>query len=499
MAKKCLILALVLMVATPLSAGAARYEPANLAPPQPQREFRGAWVATVKNIDWPSKPGLTTAEQKAELLDILDRAAQLKLNAIIFQVRPMCDAMYASPHEPWSPYLTGAMGKAPSPAYDPLAFAVAEAHHRGLELHAWFNPYRALVKAPDIRLSAGHVSQARPDLVRDYGKFLWLDPGERAVQDHSLKVVADVVKRYDVDGVHFDDYFYPYREKGPDGKDLDFPDAASWQKFGVASGLSRADWRRENVNTFVQRVYKTIKSAKPWVKFGISPFGIWRPGHPNQIQGLDAYEALYADARKWLMHGWVDYFAPQIYWRIDPPQQSFPVLLEWWVAQNKPNRHLWPGMNTASATTTPWARDEIPRQIGIARKQSGVTGHLHWNMKNLSRNRELNETLARGLYTEPALIPASPWLGSTPPARPSLHAAEKSGGAVKISWKPGDAGKPRLWVLQTRRAGRWTTLILPGDERSHVAAGSAPDAIAVSAVDRVGNLSSPATVIRKGE
>src|SRR5205807_10205694 len=244
-------------------ANAATYQPSNIVPPKPLREFRGAWVASVANIDWPSRKDLSTAEQKTELLAILDRAQRLKLNTIILQVRPACDALYSSQIEPWSEYLTGTMGKPPEPFYDPLAFAIEEAHKRGLELHAWFNPYRARLLAAKSPVSATHISKTHPQLVRHYGKLLWLDPGEKDVQDYSLNVVMDVVNRYDIDGVHFDDYFYPYKEADASGNDLDFPDDASWQRFGAGGKLSRDDWRRENVNTFIQRVYRSIKTAKP--------------------------------------------------------------------------------------------------------------------------------------------------------------------------------------------------------------------------------------------
>ncbi len=477
-----------------LSLSAATFEPAKLAVPKPQREFRGAWVATVKNIDWPSKPGLSAAEQKAELLSLLDNAARLKLNAVVFQVRPMCDAMYASPLEPWSPYLTGTMGKAPEPFYDPLALAVAEAHKRGLELHAWFNPYRALVKDPKVRASAGHISQRRPELVRDYGSYLWLDPGEKEVQDHSLNVVLDVVKRYDVDGIHFDDYFYPYREKGSDGNKMDFSDGASWKKFGAGGKLSRDDWRRENVNSFIRRVHQSIKATKPWVKFGVSPFGIWRPGYPAQVKGFDAYAELYADSRKWLVNGWLDYLAPQLYWRIESGQ-SFPVLLKWWAEQNKPGRHLWVGMNTAKTGRgeSAWPADEIVNQIKIARRQSGVSGHIHWNAHILFQNQSLGGELSRDLYAEPALIPAATWLDSTPPGKPKLS-ARGQGGSVKASWTTADGEPAWLWLLQWRQGTKWSSKILPGDARAYEFSGAAPDAIALSAVDRVGNAGAPATL-----
>jgi uncharacterized lipoprotein YddW (UPF0748 family) len=492
---------------------AVSYEPTNLTPPKPEREFRGAWVATVGNIDWPSRPDLSVAEQKAEFLAILDRAAQLRLNAIVFQVRPACDALYASPIEPWSEYLTGAMGKAPQPFYDPLTFAIEGAHQRGLELHAWFNPYRAAHASARSPIASNHVSKTRPSLVRRYGKQLWLDPGEKEVQDYSLSVVMDVVRRYDVDGVHFDDYFYPYKES-EGGWKIDFPDETSWKRFGAGGKVSRDDWRRENVNTFIRRVYESIKAAKPWVKFGVSPFGIWRPGNPPQIKGYDAYAELYADSRKWLANGWLDYCAPQLYWAIEPKEQSFPVLLRWWDEQNPKRRHIWPGLNAArvrSRTGTEgvpdrtnvwtnasrergsWKPDEIVSQIRLASRQPVSAGHVHWSMKSLMRSPELDAALERTVYAEPALVPACAWLGTAPPARPNLKVAAGHS-SVKLSWDAADAKKAWLWVLQYKCGDKWTTQVLPGHRRSHLLDGNPPEALALSAVDRVGNLSSPATM-----
>jgi uncharacterized lipoprotein YddW (UPF0748 family) len=332
--KQHLLLVFAVFLAAGTNVWSATYQECSIKPPIPMREFRAAWVATVANIDWPSRKGLTTAEQKAELLAIVERAAQLKLNAIVFQVRPACDALYASEIEPWSEFLTGTMGKAPEPYYDPLAYVIDEAHKRGIELHAWFNPYRAGHPSAKSPVSARHVTRTHPELVRHYGKQLWLDPGEKEVQEYSLSVVMDVVRRYDVDGVHFDDYFYPYKEIDRSGNEMEFPDEASWKRFGAGGKLERDDWRRENVNAFVEKVYASIKATKPWVKFGISPFGIWKPENPPQIKGFDAYSKLYADSRKWLMKGWVDYFAPQLYWSIASEEQSFPVLLKWWSQQN---------------------------------------------------------------------------------------------------------------------------------------------------------------------
>ena len=298
-----------------------------ISAPPVAREFRAAWIATVANIDWPSKPGLSVTQQKAELISLLDHAAQLHLNAVFFQVRPVADALYASSNEPWSEYLTGVQGR--SPGYDPLALAVTEAHKRGLEIHAWFNPFRAAHPDSKSPPALNHVTRTHPEIIRHYGKQTWLDPGEPESQTRALNAVLDVVKRYDVDGIVFDDYFYPYPEKGWSGAPMDFPDDASWKKFGAQSGLARDDWRRANVNQFIQKVSQAIKAAKPQVQFGVSPFGIWRPGVPAGIspKALDAYGKLYADGRAWLANGWVDYLAPQLYWPIAQREESFPALL----------------------------------------------------------------------------------------------------------------------------------------------------------------------------
>ncbi len=481
-----------LLLLTVLSGRAATYQNSSLVPPPVGREFRGVWVATVANIDWPSKPGLTTAQQKAELISILNHAAELKLNAIIFQVRPACDAMYPSTIEPWSEYLTGVMGKAPEPFYDPLQFAIDEAHKRGMELHAWFNPYRALHKSHVGNISSGHISKTHPQLVRSYGEYLWLDPGERDVQDYSLRVVMDVVKRYDIDGVQFDDYFYP----DPTGVNRDFSDDASWKKFGAGGNLSRADWRRENVDTFISRVYSSIKAAKPWVKFGVAPFGIWRPGNPPQITGSDAYSKFFADSRKWLANGWVDYFSPQLYWRIDQKEQSFPVLLDWWAQENVKHRHLWPGMSAAYALSQDWRSGEIPDQIRLVRKQNGASGYIFYNASSLLGDsphaRDLQHNIAN-LDSQLALVPASPWLGNDKAAAPNLNISAATGG-VRLNWSRGDTNSlVRWWVVQSKLNTGWKTEIFPKEISSEVQL-VPPDMVSVTAIDRVGN-ASPARVL----
>ena len=477
------------------SARAVSYEKSSVLPPKPVREFRGVWVATVANIDWPSKPGLTTAQQQQELLALLDRAVQLKLNAVVFQVRPACDAMYASKIEPWSEYLTGTMGQAPSPYYDPLALAVEEAHKRGLELHAWFNPYRAHHFQSKSPISKNHISKTRPNLVRQYGKYLWLDPGDPEVQDYSLSVVMDVVKRYDVDGIHFDDYFYPYAEKGADGKDQGFPDEASWRKQGANGKLSRDDWRRENVNRFVERVYKSIKAAKPWVKFGISPFGIWRPGFPAQIKGYDAYAKLYADSRLWLVNGWVDYLAPQLYWAIGSKEQSFPVLLDWWAAQNPKGRDIYAGMAASSAGK--WSADEIPNQIRITRKQSGASGYILYSLKSLQNNPALSGKIQSDVNPQPVLAPATSNPNAARPGQPIVSLGGLQGKEnLRLTCRSTNSPSA-TWLIQTRYNKEWCTDIFHGRIIVKYLRGSLPDVIAVTELDRYGNATRP-VVFEKG-
>ncbi len=458
--------------------------------PAPAREFRAAWVATVANIDWPSRSTLTSQQQQEELIAILDCAARLNLNAVIFQVRPHCDALYASELEPWSEYLTGAMGKPPEPYYDPLELAVREAHRRGLELHAWFNPYRASHPGGSSEFSPNHISNTHPDAVRKYGKYLWLDPGEPKAVDHSLAVIMDVVRRYNVDGVHFDDYFYPYPINNAEGNRTDFPDDPSWEK-ALAGGetLSRDDWRRQNVDRFIGRVHREIKQEKPWVKFGVSPFGIWRPGHPKSVKGFDAYANLYADARKWLREGWLDYLSPQLYWEVNSSGQSYPVLLRWWHEQNELERHLWPG-NFTSRVANPdsgnWPVEEITRQIELTRQQAGATGNIHFSMKALmDESRGVAAALAAGPYKEPALVPQTTWLEAKPPEMPTVSIR-----GDKVQFCMNSQSSPWLWLVQIQTQDGWQTKILPGHvgecDLDKQTTARAPLQIAVSAVNRLG-------------
>jgi uncharacterized lipoprotein YddW (UPF0748 family) len=486
--QRILHILIALMLATIGLLAQTVYVASSVTPPPPFREMRGAWIATVANIDWPSKPGLPVAQQKAELISLLDHAKQLNLNAVFFQVRPVADAFYASPFEPWSEYLTGVQGKLPQPYYDPLSLAVAEAHKRGLELHAWFNPFRAGHPESKSPPALNHVVRTHPEIVRHYGSETWLDPGDPESQARALNAVLDVVKRYDVDGVVFDDYFYPYPQNGQGGKTLDFPDTASWKKYGVGNGLSRDDWRRANVNQLIQKVSSSIKAAKPWVQFGISPFGIWRPKNPPQIMGLDAYGAIYADARLWLASGWVDYLAPQLYWPIAQREQSFPVLLQWWRQQNYKGRHVFAGLNDAEVGGK-FQADEITRQVQTIRSQASNGGAIHYHLRNLTEKPALTAAI-RSQYAQPALVPAATWLDSLPPEKPRLTVAA-GGKFPSARWENGGPEPAQWWLLQVCRSNVWTTEILPAGQTNRVLDIAQPSAVSLRAVDRLGNVSVP--------
>ena len=449
--------------------------------PSLEREFRALWIATVYNIDWPSKAGLKASEQKAELIQIFDTAQAAGINAIILQVRPEADALYRSPYEPWSAHLTGEMGL--GPGYDPLAFAIEAAHERGLELHAWFNPFRAQANKTKPR-AANHIANQRPDWIKPYANYLWLDPGNPEVRAYSLEVMLDVVRRYDIDGVHIDDYFYPYPHPSNENA-APFPDADTYERFGRGK---KDDWRRANVDRFVEALYDGIKTEKRWVKFGISPFGIWRPGYPKGTEAsLDAYGLLYADARKWLRKGWIDYMMPQLYWSIDSKGQSFPKLLDWWLGENRKKRHLWPGIATDRVGAQRPA-SEMSKQIELIREASkGSPGHAHWSANSFIENqRGVRELLQRKTYAEPALVPPSPWLKAPAPKRPAVLVSPRGEGfRLRLALQE----NIRFWLIQTRAKGKWTSQVVDGKGDTFDL--GAFDAIAVSAIGYNGVVSKP--------
>jgi uncharacterized lipoprotein YddW (UPF0748 family) len=460
---------------------------------KPIREFRAAWVATVANINWPSKPGLPVDEQKREALNLLNFLDTNNFNAVILQVRPQCDALYKSDLEPWSYYLTGKQGQAPEPFYDPLEFWIEQAHDRGIELHVWLNPYRAHHK-DGKEITEHSIVKKRPELAVYLKEgYWWLDPAQQGTQDHSVAVVMDLVKRYDIDGVHFDDYFYPYPSYNGN---VDFPDSISWAAYKTNGGtLSRGDWRRNAVNVFIERLYKNIKKAKPHVKFGLSPFGIWRPGYPESITGFDQYDQLYADAKLWLNKGWVDYFTPQLYWPINRAGQSFPVLLGWWAGENKMKRHLWPGISVGGDTSAKNV-NEITSQIMISRGMLPESkGIVHWSISSLTRNPNMIRGIKNGPYNKQALVPASPWLDNKSPEAPIVDIAAYGHNQIGLTWQYANPSDVFHWVVYYTYDGVTDYKIIPGKKPGFsLSAIHKPDrtpgnleSVAVSAVDRNGN------------
>lgn len=452
-------------------------------PPAAQREFRGAWVATVDNIDWPSTRTLATEQQQDELVAMLDLAKKLNLNALLFQVRPSADALYSSPHEPWSEFLTGAQGKAPKPKWDPLEFAIHEAHLRGIELHAWINPYRAWHSAHKGEPASTHVRNALKGAVVPYGNQYWLDPGNPAAVEHSLKVSLDIVRRYNVDGLHMDDYFYPYPVRSG-GKLIPFPDDGSYSLYRQAGGkLAKLDWRRHNTNEFVRRLNHGIKAAKPWVKFGISPFGIYRPGVPKGIEaGIDQYNDLAADPVKWLREGWIDYLTPQLYWPISQKPQAYEVLMDWWAEQNPKGRHISIG-NFASrlGVGTKWPLKELLDQIELTRKRKNIHGNVHFSFQTFSKNfAGVNNALTTGPYATRALPPASPWIDVKPPSAPSVRFR-----GPRVEALPG-ADPGHFFAIYRKIGGKWTLADVRPAVRFETLMDGA-EAMAVSAIDRAGN------------
>lgn len=461
--------------------------------PEVNREFRAAWVATVANINWPSRNNLSTQQQKDEAVRILDLLKDANFNAVIFQARPSADAMYPSELEPWSYFLTGEIGKAPSPLYDPLKFWIDESHKRGMELHVWLNPYRAHHTTGGPVSSQSMVKKMPEQIVKLRNGMYWMDPSAQETQDLASNVIRDLVKRYDMDAVHIDDYFYPYREYNG-GKD--FPDNKTWSTYLKSGGtLSRADWRRGNVNKFIKRIHDEIKAEKPSVRFGISPFGIWKPGFPAGIKGSSQYDELYADAKLWLNEGWLDYFSPQLYWKSEGPQ-SFPALLKWWDQENYKKVHLWPGLNTVGIAVSD-KPSEIAGQIRTTRSLlKNAAGVIHYSVDGISKSPAMLSTL-KTLYSEPALVPASPWIKTKAVLKPEIT-AKRTANSVQTSWFSRDADQVRQWVLFTQYGDNWETEILPAAETSRSLSlaknGKNLKNVALRAVDKLGNESEYAGV-----
>jgi uncharacterized lipoprotein YddW (UPF0748 family) len=434
-------LALFLLLTTSLLVGC---RPAAADVP-PKREMRGVWIATVENIDWPSSRYLSPEKQRREYVRLLDAQQRNGINAVFVQVRPASDAFYQSSLEPWSKWLTGTQGQAPNPAYDPLPFLIEEAHARGMEFHAWFNPYRASLDSATRKLAPNHPFRQHPEWFLRYSGKLLYNPGLPEVRQHINRVILDVVRRYDIDGVHFDDYFYPYPEPGQVIRD-----EAAFARHNP-DGLPLPDWRRQNVNVLIRDLHDSIRGAKRWVKFGISPFGVWRnqatDPSGSATKAFQGYDGLYADALEWVRQGWVDYLLPQLYWSSTFTAARYPVLVEWW-ARNMNGRHLYIGHGAyrvsesiranANADTTWRNPRELPRQVRLNRTYpTEVGGSVFFSSISLLTNAlHSTDSLRQNLFRYPALVPTMPWLDAVPP-RPAQNLVLTAGLPTNtLTWQP---------------------------------------------------------------
>jgi uncharacterized lipoprotein YddW (UPF0748 family) len=504
-------------------------DPGDSSPaPSPKREFRAVWIATVDNIDWPSRKGLPANEQQREFRALLDGYQQARFNAVIVQIRAAADAFYARSAEPWSEWLTGQQGLAPDPLYDPLELMLTESHRRGLEFHAWLNLDRGTFSrrasvAPD------HITNRQPDWFLTYGDRQLFNFGLPQVRTYVAGVVANIVRNYDVDGIHFDDYFYPYAIPGQT-----LHDDTTYLIY--ATGQPKDDWRRDNIDRVVLEVRDSIRAVKPWVKFGISPFGIWKNQRNDPTGSLtnggQAYYDLYADTRKWAQQGWVDYMVPQIYFTAEFDKAPYRVLTDWWT-RNAGSCHLYIGhgayrVGKATTREPAWANPaQLPAQIRYNRSLtpapapdsaaqtapfSPIRGSVFFSAKSVLNNPlGLRDSLQTDLYSLPALVPPMPWLDSQAPDQPANLTAIPTPEGIRLNWLTGQNGAttdiryfviyranghlanlrtddPRRILAVWQRDGNdgpfIDTTALPGHRYTY----------AVTAVDRLHN-ESPATVV----
>ncbi len=405
MKKQCCFLFLVFFVLTSSVIAQSKYE------------FRGVWIATVDNIDFPSSKTLSTEAQKAEFISLLDMHKRNGMNAIVMQIRPAADAFYPSEYEPWSEWLTGKQGIPPFPYYDPLKFMITETHKRGMEFHAWMNPYRATLNIGKSSISPTHITRLHPEWFIDYGGKRYFDPGNKEAQKFVENVVKDVVSRYDVDAIHFDDYFYPYRIAGKE-----FGDWKSFQKYG--KGMTKDEWRRSNVDSIIVMLSRIVKQENPYCKFGISPFGVWRnidkdPEGSKTRAGQTNYDDLYADILLWLRNGWIDYVVPQLYWEFGHKLVGFEILSEWW-AHHAYGRQMYIGQGvyrSKEPKSYAWHnKNELPNQIKRLREFSEIQGSVYFSSKTFSSNPNgWSDSLRNNYYKYPAIAPPMAWIDSVKP------------------------------------------------------------------------------------
>ncbi len=406
---------------------------------QPKYEFRGVWIATVNNIDWPQAGANDPEKQKADYIQLLDLHQKNGMNAMIVQVRPAADAFYPSQYEPWSQWLTGVQGQPPSPYYDPMEFMIKETHKRGMEFHAWLNPYRAVHNTTGgSPLAANHITRIHPEWFLTYGDKKYFDPGNKEAQKFVINVVRDIVKRYDVDAIHMDDYFYPYRIKGKE-----FPDAASYARSG--SKLSKDDWRRSNVDSIILALHQVIKQERKLCRFGISPFGVWRnksqdPEGSDSKAGQTNYDDLYADVLLWMKKGWIDYITPQLYREIGDDLMAYEKLLDWW-SRHSYGKHIYIGHGIyrgVSKETPGWGNPtQIPDQITLLRRYPNVQGSIYFSSKSFEKNPQgWNDSLQNNYYKYPALLPPMRWIDNEKPWPPIVERAITNDSIIQLNVRP---------------------------------------------------------------
>ncbi len=486
---KTLALAVVLL---PSVAVAQKNQKTDLYPEasvQPHREFRGAWMHTVYQPQYEQK---STEELKRYLIDQLDKLQKAGCNAVLFQVRPSADAFYPSKLEPWSRFLTK-NGNEPVPNWDPLQFMIEQTHKRGLELHAWLNPYR-VTTSPNEKLAPSHIYHKEPWRFVTYkgDNKIYFDPGLPENRKFITDVVMDIVCRYDVDGIHFDDYFYPYPAKG-----IDFPDEKSYKKYG--KGMKRDDWRRKNVDLLIEEIHKEMRSQKPWIRFGVSPFGIWRnkanDSRGSETNGLQNYDSLYADVLLWAEKGWIDYLLPQLYWQLEHKAASYLVLVDWW-NNNAGKRHMYIGQAVEKTMELPdlapsLEKSQLRHKVALTRKNKNIQGNCWWPAYSVTANvGGIADSLANDVQKEIALVPEYPWISTETPAKVSALKADND----VLTWsaplpkqKINDAVR---FVVYYQPTGKITDLskakiVAVTPYKSYKA--SAPGVYAITTLNRVNN------------
>lgn len=476
----------------------------------PKYEMRGAWIATVVNIDWPSKPGLSVEQQKQEFINILNKDKEIGINAVFVQIRPVGDAFYPSQYDPWSEYLTGKQGQAPTPFYDPLKFMITETHKKAMEFHAWINPYRMVFDVNKSSIAENSITRLHPEWFVSYGKQKIFNPGLPQTIDYLVGVVSDIVHRYDVDGIHFDDYFYPYPTS------QHFNDDDAYRKYG--KGLSLDDWRRSNCDSAIKRVHEALLKLKPMIKFGVSPFGIYQnksqdPGG-SETRGTTDYHQLYADVLLWLKKGWIDYVAPQLYWPIGKQGQDFRVLLDWW-SHHTYGKDLYIGQalyhadeKDVSAYNNTY---ELPNEIKLLRQYPAVQGSIYFSNKSFNSDPGgFVDSLENNYYHYPALVPPMKWIDNNPPNAPEIWIS--SDRALQISVSLDEISNTEIvnkYVLYATTdpatLGKLPVQIIAGDNGVHLLSFSnieqklPPDCtkiyVAVTSVDKENNESDLSNII----